>query len=73
MSLTPRDNLQVNAFKAIHKGMRGTPEDRFARAIAATSDDVFARLLQQRPDLVGEYQRDVTALRAQAREAKHGN
>jgi hypothetical protein len=53
--LTAKDQMQVNAFKAIYKTMDGTLEDRFAQAIAATSDDVFERILKADPNIIGKY------------------
>ena len=42
MNLSIDDKIQVNAFKSLFKYSEGTVEERFARAIAITSDDAFA-------------------------------
>ena len=53
--LTGYDRLQVNAFQAFFRSGDGTPEERFGRAIALTSDDRFAAVCRKRPGLVSDY------------------
>ena len=40
---TRRDMVQVNAFKSFFKCSEGTPEERLARAVVVTSDQVFRK------------------------------
>ena len=50
-----RSEFQVCAFKAVFKTQEGPVEDRFAQAVAYTSDDVVNRLLGRDPDMIDRY------------------
>ena len=53
--ITPRDKLQVNAFKAIYKTLEGTLEERFANAIALTSDKAYERAIKRNPQAIQDF------------------
>ena len=50
MQLTIDDKIQVNAFKSLFKCSDGTVEERFVRALEATSDDAFAARREADPE-----------------------
>ena len=58
--LTARDMMQVQAMKSLFRMFDGTPEERFAKAISVTSDDVYKGLRRdpEKRQMLADWLRD---------------